>query len=805
MRCAFLHSNVMVDERNPLASLPLYAEPSWPDEPGPYLFLLEVSGGLERRLLEAWITRNRPDGVDPGDVQIADLPVTRRNPHARVDPRLEAFLNTDDDPLLVPLRVAWLARERDGKRTVGLRELLTFGDPRDPDPLRQRAIFYFEPERTRIVSGRTGRASAARQAWSDPAGQAQADGRSFADYVAHHAWLTLERSERQLRGSRYKVPRFPRTSLIERKSFTKGVASMARTEGVRYEEMARRTNRYVKEIAATHSPYVIDLVTGGVRWLLNKAYVGVHYDEQELAALYGMSQQFPLVFLPSHRSNFDHLVLQFVLYENGLPPNHTAGGINMNFFPVGPFLRRSGVFFIRREFRDNQPYKFVLRQYLDYLLQRRFPLEWFIEGGRSRTGKLRPPRYGMLAYVVEAFLRGSAEDVILIPVSIAYDQIQDVGDYAAEQSGGAKDRESLGWMVKAIRSLRRRYGAVHLRFGAPISLRNYLTDTGDEEPPDVDDERSPAIPKLAFEIATRINEATPITPISLVALVLLADDGRSLTVDETVDSLRPYLEMIARRDLPMTEKLDPMNRPHVQAALDDLVSHGVITRFAGATDTVYRIGPDQHLAAAYYRNTIIHFFVNTAITEVALVAARSRGAEDQTNAVIAEALALRDLLKFEFFFSSRDGFEMEIRFELTDHHPDWRILLGDGRAEEVLMRFDPFQSPAVLRPFIEAYQVIADLIEQDAYHSKIDEEQLRKDAMALGKQYLLQGRINTAESVSNVLFESAIQLAANRKLFSAGPDMVERRQAFAEEIRRYVGYLDSISAIAVGRHAGILE
>lgn len=795
----------MVDERNQYAGITLRDEPAWPDEPGPYLFLLEVSGPLERRLLEAWITRNRPDDVDPGDVQVALLPQTRRKRRRRNDPRLEAFLNTDDDPLLVPLRVVWLARARDGKRTVGLRDLVTFGDPRDPDPIRQHAIFYFEPERTRIVTGATGRQSEARAIWAAPGGPAATDGRSLAEFIALRGWLGLERSERQLRGSRYKVPKFPREMLIERKSFSKGLATLARSSGEPYEALAKRTGRYVREIAATHSPYVIDLVTGGVKWLLGKAYVGVYYDEQELSALYAMSQQFPLVFLPSHRSNFDHLVLQFVLYENGLPPNHTAGGINMNFFPLGPFLRRSGVFFIRREFKDNLPYKFVLREYLDYLLQRRFPLEWFMEGGRSRSGKMRAPRYGMLAYVVESFQRGSSDDVIIIPVSIAYDQITDVGSYAAEQSGGGKDRESLGWMLRTIQSLRKRYGAVHLRFGAPLSLKLYLAEHADDLPADADDSRSPTIPKLAFEISARINEATPITPISLVALVLLADEDRSLSVDETVDRLRPYLELIARRDLPMTEKLDATNRAQVESALKDLVLHGVVSRFEGATDTVYRVGAEQHLAAAYYRNTIIHFFLNTAITEVALMAAKSSGAEDVTHAVMNEALALRDLLKFEFFFSSSQDFEVEIRFELSDHHPEWRSLLEAKDIDAVLRGFDPFQSPAVLRPFIEAYQVVADLISAAAYHATIDQDQLRKDAMSLGKQYQLQGRIKTAESVSTVLFDSAIQLAANRKLFAQGPDMVDRRKAFADEIRRIVGILDSISATAVGRGAGILD
>ena len=199
---------------------------------------------------------------------------------------------------------------------------------------------------------------------------------------------------------------------------------------------SREATRYLKEIAANHSPHVIDLVAQLIHVLYTRAYgEALHYDRGKLERIYELTQRHPVVFLPSHKSNLDHLVLQYMLHENGHPPNHTAGGINMNFFPVGPLVRRSGVFFIRRTFKDNALYKLVLRHYVDYLIEKRFSLEWYIEGGRSRSGKLLPPRFGMLAYVVDAYRRGKSDDVVLIPVSIAYDQISDVPDYAAEQSG----------------------------------------------------------------------------------------------------------------------------------------------------------------------------------------------------------------------------------------------------------------------------------------------------------------------------------------------------------------------------------
>ncbi len=786
------------------ASTGLIDEPVWPADTGPYLFLIEESGPLERHLLSGWIERHRPRDVSVGDVQHVTLPQTRRRTRrSRHDLRLDAFLDGDADPLMIPLRVIWLpSKERDGERRVGLKDMLTFGDPRDPDPIRQYVIHRIRPDRVRIIMGQSARASEVTRRWESPAEKGKARGLGLTEYVTHQAWLALERAERSLRGNRYKVPKFPREMLVSRRDFARGVARLARETGTTYEQMAVRTRRYAREIAATHTPYVIDLVTGGFQWLISKAYVDLRYSQEELLELYDSSARHPLVFLPSHKSNFDHLVLQYVLYESGLPPNHTAGGINMNFFPVGPILRRSGVFFIRREFKTNEPYKFVLRQYIDYLLEKRFPLEWYPEGGRSRSGKLREPRLGMLAYVVESYRRGSADDVVMIPVSIAYDQITDVGAYAAEQSGGKKDSESLSWMVRTIRNLRRGHGAVHVRFGRPISLHDFLKEQP-ELPTDAEDHHSPAIPKLAFEVAVRVNEATPLTPISLVTLALLSAGDRSLTVAEVVALLEPYVDFVARRGLPVTEKLAFEGHDEVRAALDALTAHRVVSRFRGATETVYSIGPQQHLAAAYYRNTVIHHFLNTAITELALIGARGQEGGDLAAQVFAGALQIRDLLKFEFFFAPRDEFTTQIEYELVDHAPRWREQLAAGNVDEVLEQFRPFRSPAVLRPFLEAFRVVGDIVERRADDADIDQGDLVSEAMALGKQYHLQRRIRTAESVSNVLFTTAAKLAENRGLFKDGPDVAESRRRFAADLRDVVRYLAALDAFAAARDTGL--
>jgi glycerol-3-phosphate O-acyltransferase len=787
---------------NGYAAQPLPAEPAWPDGGGkPLLFLLDASSPLERKLLTGWIERHTPAGTPAGAVQSAAIPASRRRRRRRdVDPRLEAFLRTDDDPLLVPLRVVWLVPERRGDRAVGWRDLLSFGDPRDPDPVRQHFILRTRPERCRIIMGAPGFASRLRADWASPEGRGRSDGTSLGDFVALRGWLALERAERQLRGNRYKVPKFLKEDLFESRSFSQGIARLARDSGESFDKVANRTYRYLKEIAATHSPYVIDLMAGAIRWLIDQAYAGLHYDKADLSRIYALGQEHPLVFLPSHKSNFDHLVLQYALYLNELPPNHTAGGINLNFFPVGPLVRRSGVFFIRRSFKDNEAYKMVLGQYLDYLLEKRFPLEWYIEGGRSRSGKLRAPRFGMLAYVADSYTRGSADDVILVPVAIAYDQISDVGSYAAEQRGAKKEREGFGWLVRTIRNVRRRYGSIHLRFGTPISMADRLGTGGSYDTED----HGLAIRKLAFEISSGINRATPITPISLVTLALLSKD-RALTVEETLAALEPFLEYVKRRDLPHTESIALDTPERVRVALDDLAENGVVTRFVGATDTVYAIGEDQHLAAAYYRNTIIHFFVNGAIAELALVRAGEPDVADPAAEFWTEALALRDQLKFEFFFSDRAVFLDELRDELAVQCAEWEELLAAGDVRALLLNFRPPRSQAVLRPFVEAYRVVGDVLETSPTTVPLEHKELLKASLALGKQYHLQRRIRSAESVSSVLFESAIKLADNRGLLEPSPTIEADRQEFAENLRRTVARIDTIAAIVAGRQAGLLD
>ncbi len=765
------------------------------------IFLVDAATRIERRLIDQWIDQ----GNGGGRCTVLPIPPSRGGARPRLDERLEAALATAGDPLLAPLRVAWFPRAVDGVRAARFSDLWTFGDPRDPGALRQSWLVRNSPDRFQVVEAEPAPLSDLRRRWRDASGVDTGHTIGLAEFVARQAALALERAERRLRGARYKVPRFVREDILSRPAFRGGVADLTIATGRAPDAVAREAERYLDEIAAIHSPFTIDLAARIIRWLYTRGYdEDLRYDRAQLEEIFRLGQRHPLVFLPTHKSNLDHPVLQYILYETAHPPNHTAGGINMNFFPIGPLLRRSGIFFIRRTFKDNPVYKFVLQQYIDYLIEKRFSLEWYLEGGRSRSGKLLPPRFGLFANVVDAFRRGKSEDVHMIPVSIAYEQIGDVGDYVAELRGGEKQVESLGWLVGVVRRLRRKHGEIHVRFGTPLSVREALDGAGEAA---AEDDKSLAVQKIAFECAVRINRVTPITPTSLVTMALLGYGDQALTLQEVCASLSELARYAARRALPSTTPFEQIGSELIQPTLDSLVDSGVVTAFTEGPENVYAIGADQHLAAAYYRNTIIHFFVNGAIAELALISAAETPAAEAQREFWAATLRLRDLLKFEFFFADKDEFERELRAEVALHDGEWEERIGRGREEvlETLRHIRPYSAHRILRPFLEAYRVVTDTLEGGRV-APTEERAFMQACLALGKQYSLQKRIRSPESISKALFATALRLARNRGLLDGGEEEVrDRRRQLAAEIRDTIRHIDAVEALASGRRAGLLQ
>ncbi len=259
-------------------------------------------------------------------------------------------------------------------------------------------------------------------------------------------------------------------------------------------------------------------------------------------------------------------------------------------------------------FKDNELYKTTLRHYIGYLMEKRFPMNWAFEGTRSRLGKLMPPRYGLLKYVLEACHATDARDIHIIPISISYDLIRDVEEYATEQTSQGKGAESLRWFVGYIRSLARPMGKVYVNIGEPVVL---------DRAPDPDDRM--ALSKIAFEVAVEANEVTPLTFPSLAAMSLLGAAPKALTESEVFQDINDLLRWAKARNLRISQDFDPAYTEGTKSLLGIMLDEGIVTRYDEGPEVVYGIGLNQHSVASYYRNTVIHFFVNKAIVELALL------------------------------------------------------------------------------------------------------------------------------------------------------------------------------------------
>ena len=291
-------------------TVPLADEPALTGSDRPIVVLADTTSKLERRIVEAWVGRQRPD------VEITDVISIRssRRPHIgqRTDPRLHARLDRGDDPMVVPVRVVWLPNERNGRRSASLIDILKLGDPRDTDPIREHVILSKFPHRVSLVLGAGARASELHDAHDR-----SVESSTFNDFVTRRAHRALERAEREVRGNRYKVPRFLHEEILQRSDFLDGVMRLAAEIGMPPELALARSRYYLREIAASHKPFVIDLLANFIHWIYSQGYGEILYDPDRLAEISELGQQFPIAFLPSHRSNMDRLTLQYLLWENG--------------------------------------------------------------------------------------------------------------------------------------------------------------------------------------------------------------------------------------------------------------------------------------------------------------------------------------------------------------------------------------------------------------------------------------------------------------------------------------------------------
>ena len=551
---------------------------------------------------------------------------------------------------------------------------------------------------------------------------------------------------------------------------------------------------YMQELIAVPNALFVDLRARFDNFILSLGYdQDVVCRTEDLERLRTIVQTRPTALLFTHKTYIDSVALTAKMFENDFPLLHIFAGANMGFAGLGLLMRRSGGIFIRRSFQDKPLYKIVLRHYIGYLMEKRFPTTWAFEGTRSRTGKLMPPRYGLLKYVLEAAQVTDARDIHVVPVTVSYDLMRDVEEYASEQAGRVKKPESLKWFIGYLSSLRQPMGRMYLDFGEPVVL---------PRAPDADD--SLALSKVAFEVAVQANNVTPITLPAIGCMVLLGAAPRALTLRELQGEILQLVRWARDRGIRLTSDFSPERLGHVRELTDDMVGRGLLIRYDEGSDVVFGIEPAQHPMASYYRNTIIHHFVNKAILELALLGAADVPDDQAPESFWKETERLRDFFKFEFFYPEKKIFRRQLQQELTRVDPAWEDRLEQGSAgvPGLLKEMRPLVAHASLLQFVEAYSVVFDLLARLDAGEALEEGDCVNRALKQGKQAYLQRRITSEASIGKILFGNGYKLAANLGLTTGGgPEVVERRIRLLRDFKELSLRLDRVRLMAISEEA----
>lgn len=745
-------------------------------------YIIDARNRVERRVLLDWIHATSGDG----EPQWASLSIADGD-HALDLDQLRARLGGAPEREVVPLRVAWRIPGFERERALRLRHLL-FGDPRQPGPLRAQLILWRDRRRAQILVGEAATEGALRGRFLAQTGGGDGcedGGSEFAGFVARQAGLTLDVAERGIRGSRYKVPRFVADSLRTDPRFRAALADLSATLGRPVADLFREARPLMKEVIARPSALFLDLRARLDRFMFGQGYEpDMLVDAAELARLRSILREHPTSILFTHKTYIDGATPSRLLYENDMPMLHSFGGANLDFAVMGEFFRRSGMIFIRRSFQDQPVYKLVLRHYIAWLLAKRFPLSWAFEGTRSRLGKLMPPKYGLMKYVLDAAHATGTRNVHFVPFVTSFDLIRDVEEYAAEQTGRAKKPESLSWFLGYLKSLKEPSGRIRLDIGNPVVI---------DEAPGPDDKR--ALERIAFAVAVEANRVTPLTVTSVMCLILLGTAPRGATAAELLATIGAVANWARARGIRLSRELESGDDAALSATVDTLVASGLLTRYEAGSANVYSIDPARHPMASYYRNIIAHHFLDRAMIELALFQLRDADSGDSTAAFWAAVDRLRDLFKFEFFYPPRDEHRAAIEAELDRIDPAWakRLAIGDRGVAQLIRRCQPLVGHAILLPFAEAYSVVADLLARARPGDDVDERAVLDAALAEGKQAYLLRRISSEAAIGKLLFANGLSLMRHMGMAgTATPGSLGARRALLVELRGLANDMESM-------------
>jgi glycerol-3-phosphate O-acyltransferase len=698
--------------------------------------------------------------------------------------------------LLVPQVFVWTKRPD----TRGTRALDFLLGPREwPSPVRTVGQFLANYRHVELKAGEPLDLRAYLQ--TAPA----ASDETHVRRVVYAVLRRLERERRSVTGPAEKPPDRVREELVRSPKLQSTIKLLAETKPEERRELTEKAVSMLRKLQAVPDGATISALAVLLDRVFHRIYAGIDVDREGLERVREASKEGCVILLPSHKSHIDYLILSYVFNDENIQLPLIAAGDNLSFFPLGPVFRRAGAFFIRRSFKGDRLYSSVVDTYIRRLIRDGFPLELFIEGARSRTGKLLPPKFGILGMMVESALSVPQRQACFVPISIGYERIVETGAYERELSGGEKVKEDAAGLLRSTDVLRHRYGRINLQFGTILTLDDIRDDL---ELPHGTELRAPQrralVTRLGNRVMDEINRVTAVTPGSLTALALLSHGYRGLPHDELVDRcarLLAVLRELDARTTPSTATSSGNLRPEAIREAAQLFTDGDLieahepaepdanARGEGQVGpgTIYTIPDGKRLELDTSKNMILHFFVERSLVSVAMLAAP--GPPIHQDALRDRVQKLSRLFKHEFRFRADAPFSEIFADTLERMRVAGEVVIdekgivdsGHGRlgwnGREWLLTYAAF-----LRNFLESYRIAARGLGA-LLKGPLPEKELVKKALDTGKRMFFTGEVERPEAVSQPTIKNGFAALVDHGILRSSEGKLELVTPTPEAVR----------------------
>ena len=636
-------------------------------------------------------------------------------------------------------------------------------------------------------------------------------------------YVTLRRLDRERRGATgpaQKPPDRQRLQVLRSPRLQQVIASMAGHRPEDQVALSRQALETLRDLQAAPNSAAVKFLEVLLDRVFHRIYAGIDVDMDGLERLRQLAKEGTLVLLPSHKSHVDYLVVSFLFNEHNMQLPMIAAGDNLAFFPLGALLRRAGAFFIRRSFRGDKLYSATLEAYVRRLLLDGFTMEVFIEGGRSRTGKLLRPQMGLLSMLVDGALQIQNRPVYFIPVSIGYERIVEASSYEQELSGGEKHKEDAAGLLKSTEVLRHRYGRINIQFGRELLLSDICKEIKVRPNAQMaSTDRRALVTRLANRTMDEINQVTAVTPGALTAMALLSDKRRSVSHEELLERCQRLLGVLTSygaRVTPRTGTAGQVREEAVREAVQLFVDADLVEAHEPGDDdsherrqhrtgsgVLYRIPERKRLELDTSKNHIAHFFVERSLVATAFL--MSRQTSVKVPYVRDRVQQLSRLFKYEFRFRADASFQqifldtldvMERDKELVRREDTLEVGAGrEGWSGDVWLR----TYAAIIRNFIESYRIAARGL-RFLVKGPMPEKDLVKKTLSVGRRMFLSGDVELAEAVSKPALHNAFLSFVDEGYLTSTDKKYSLTASFSNEQAintiegRIEGYLD-LSAV----------